>query len=72
LQIKGIELKMATILATDNFWTDKSRFANAERLYYESMQKMDGITTLASAPISSEVLDRLAAVENAGTRPRKP
>lgn len=88
---------MATILATDNFWTDKSRFANAERLYYESMQKgnprsqctlvseiakarehiknslekMDGITTLASAPISSEVLDRLAAVENDNTMLKK-
>ncbi|XP_067620865.1 probable elongation factor 1-delta isoform X2 [Eurosta solidaginis] len=82
---------MATPLAADHFWLDKSNYHNAERQYYEllgkegnaansqctlvseiakarehiknSLQKMDGIATLTTAPASGEVIDRVSAIE---------
>jgi len=89
---------MASTLAADKFWTEKSRFNTAERQYHESLhkgtasnsqctlvseiakarehiknslEKMDGIATLAASPVSTEVLDRLAAVEKENANLRK-
>uniref|UniRef100_A0A336KPW3 CSON013436 protein n=1 Tax=Culicoides sonorensis TaxID=179676 RepID=A0A336KPW3_CULSO len=53
---------MACPLASERIWTDKHQYNAAERKYYESLSKMDGIAALASTP-GAELLDRLATVE---------
>ncbi|XP_071441119.1 elongation factor 1-delta-like isoform X5 [Hetaerina americana] len=53
---------MTSPLAEETIWLNKNICEEAERLYYESQAKMDGVA-VATAGASSDVLNRLQSLE---------
>ncbi|CAK1539983.1 unnamed protein product [Leptosia nina] len=63
-------LKMASALMHEKVWLDKNVYNEAEKNYYESLNKMDSVATLAGVP-NTEINNKLNKLEQENVELKK-